>query len=235
MKRAIQRTLNHLGYDLRRQMWFGPLNKIQMMRRLGINFVLDVGANNGLYARELRQGGYRGKIWSYEPTADAFAALEEASASDELWTAIKSGCGSAAGMANINIAKNSASSSLLPMLAAHLSNAPQSEYTSQECISICSLDDSVLPHLQDSDKVWLKIDTQGYEAEVLKGAQRLISRVQGLECELSLVPLYGGQPLIHEMLNMIHGMGFRMVGISPVFFEKETFYALQVDGTFLRA
>lgn len=44
--------------------------------------------------------------------------------------------------------------------------------------------------LSPEDSVWLKIDTQGYEREVLKGASRLMPRVRALECELSLVPLY---------------------------------------------
>jgi hypothetical protein len=88
--------------------------------------------------------------------------------------------------------------------------------------------------LSPEDRVWLKIDTQGYEAEVLKGASRLMPRVRALECELSLVPLYDGQPLIDEMITMIYQMGFRMVGVAPVFFQPETGDTLQVDGMFLR-
>jgi len=55
-----------------------------------------------------------------------------------------------------------------------------------------------------------------------------------LECELSLVPLYNGQPLIDEMITLIYQLGFRMVGVAPVFVAPETGYALQIDGTFLR-
>ncbi len=83
--------------------------------------------------------------------------------------------------------------------------------------------------------MWLKIDTQGYEAEVLKGASGLMSHVAALECELSLVPLYDGQPLIDEMIAMIYQMGFRMVGVAPAFSTRNrtTPYKL-TERTFLR-
>jgi FkbM family methyltransferase len=196
--------------------------------------VLDVGANDGGYALELRHGGYRGRIWSYEPLHEAFADLNRAAAGDDLWKTANCACGAKAGSALINVAKNSASSSLLPMLQACSRNAPDAAYISQETISVCSLDDSVMFSLSPEDKVWLKIDTQGYEAEVLKGATRLIPHVRALECELSLVPLYDGQLLIDEMMSMIYQLGFRMVSVAPVFSEPATGYALQIDGTFLR-
>ncbi len=235
MKSAIRLLVNKLGYEVHKRSWFPLPRRQELIQRFGINFVVDVGANSGQYSSELRKGGYQGRLWSYEPMRSAFADLEKASASDDLWRAINCGCGAKAGSATINVAGNSQSSSLLPMLGKHTSDAPESAYVSQETISICSLDESVMPNLKTDDKVWLKIDTQGYEAEVLKGAGCLIPRVDVLECELSLVPLYEGQPLIDEMISTIYRMGFRMVGVSPVFFEPRTSYALQIDGTFLRA
>jgi FkbM family methyltransferase len=234
IKRAIQSVAKNMGYEVRRLSWDGMDHRLAMMRRLGVNWVLDVGANDGQYASELRRNGYEGRIWSYEPLQDAFSRLDKVAAPDPLWKAINCGCGAKAGSATINIAGNSYSSSLLPMLDKHLMNAPSSAYVSEETVSICSLDESVVPHVGREDRVWLKIDTQGYEAEVIKGAQRLIPSICGMECELSLVPLYKGQILIDEMLAMIYAAGFKMVGVAPLFFEAETNYTLQVDGIFLR-
>ena len=235
VKRAIQFVASKLGYEVHKAAWFGPQNKLEVMRRIGINFVLDVGANDGVYAADLRRQGFKGRIWSYEPMREAFAKLDKAAAPDQLWKAINRGCGARKGTAQFNISKNSYSSSLLPMLEMHRANAPESEYVSKESVSICTLDESVMPHLRADDRLWLKIDTQGYEGEVLKGAERLMPRVEALECELTLMPLYEGQLLIDEMLHMIYQRGFRMVGVSPVFFEPATSYALQIDGTFVRA
>jgi FkbM family methyltransferase len=237
MKRTMQKFFSVLGYEVRGLSLSSPRRRLQMMQRLGIDFVLDVGANLGEYSAGLRRSGYKGRIWSYEPLHEAFGLLEKAASSDELWRAINCGCGATAGSATINVSKNSESSSLLPMLAAHVASAPESQYISQDIISICSLDDSVIPSLGPNDKLWLKIDAQGYEAEVLKGATRLMPRVSALEIELSLVPLYQGQLLIGEMIAMLYQLGFRLVCVAPkpVFCESETGYSLQIDGTFVKA
>jgi FkbM family methyltransferase len=165
---------------------------------------------------------------------EAFADLKRAATSDSLWRTLNCACGAKAGSAKINVAKNSYSSSLLPMLEAHSASEPGSIYISEETISVCTLDESVISSLSPQDKVWLKIDTQGWEAEVLRGAAHLMPQVCAMECELSLVPLYEGQPLIDEMISMVYQMGFRMVSVAPAFSQPETGYALQIDGTFLR-
>jgi FkbM family methyltransferase len=149
------------------------------------------------------------------------------------WTVVNSACGAKKQTATINVAKNSYSSSLLPIFDRHVQNAKDSTYVSQEEISVCSLDEEVLSSLTAKDKVWLKIDTQGYEAEVLKGAAGLMNRVSGLECELSILPLYDGQPLIDEMIRLLYESGLRLVDIAPGFCEVDTGYALQLDRIFL--
>jgi FkbM family methyltransferase len=235
MKRAIHSLFNAFGYEVHRLSWFPSGRRPKMMERLGINLVLDVGANNGPYALELRRSGYQGRIFSYEPLSEAFAELSRSAAGDKLWKTVNCACGAKAGSATINVARNSYSSSLLPIAGKCVENAPEAALDSLETVSVCTLDDSVMDSLSPDDHVWLKIDTQGYEREVLKGASRLMPRVRALECELSLVPLYDGQPLIDEMISMIYQMGFRMVGVTPAFSEKETDDTLQVDGTFLKA
>ena len=196
--------------------------------------MLDVGANDGTYARDLRRGGYGGRICSYEPLHEAFAQLSRAAAGDDFWKTVNCACGAKAAVRQINVSKNSYSASLLPTLEAHTASAPGLAYIAGETISLCTLDDSMTAPLSAQDNLWLKIDTQGYEAEVLKGAMRLLPHVRAMECELSLTPLYDGQPLIDEMIPMIYQMGFRMVSVAPMFFEPNTGHALQVDGVFLR-
>jgi FkbM family methyltransferase len=165
---------------------------------------------------------------------EAFASLSIKAAHDNGWTVVNSACGARKQTTTINVAQNSYSSSLLPILDRHVQNAKDSKYVSQEEISVCSLDEEVLSSLTANDKVWLKIDTQGYEAEVLKGAAGLMTRVSAVECELSILPLYDGQPLIDEMIRLLYENGLRLVDIAPGFCEDDTGYALQIDGIFLR-
>jgi FkbM family methyltransferase len=236
MKRTIQFIANALGYEV--QSTSSSLSmanrRTRIMDRLAINLVLDIGANVGQYASDLRRAGYKQRICSYEPQHKAFSSLARAAAYDDEWKVFNSACGAKAGKAVIHVAKNSFSSSLLPISDAHLRNCENSHYVSQEEISVCSLDEEVRLNLTDSDNVWLKIDTQGYEAEVIKGAAEVLRFVSAVECELSLVALYNGQPLIGEMISLLYRSGFRLVNLAQGFSEHSTGYALQMDGIFLR-
>jgi len=81
----------------------------------------------------------------------------------------------------------------------------------------------------------LKIDTQGYERRVLDGAERSLESVVLLQLEMSLVPLYEGETLFHEMCPLLHQKGFRMVSIEPGMKDEKTGHLFQVDGIFQRA
>ncbi len=96
--------------------------------------------------------------------------------------------------------------------------------------------DSVCPKYIDNDSVvFLKIDTQGYEDRILKGAPQLIKKTAGIQLELSLIPLYENQKLFDEMIPVLKNMGFELWSIEPVFHDLKTGRVLQVDATFFRS
>jgi FkbM family methyltransferase len=96
------------------------------------------------------------------------------------------------GEVEINIAGNSESSSILPMLESHLSAAPESAYEGKEIVPIKTLDAVAGQYLKDAQAPFLKIDTQGFDWLVLDGARDTLPQIKGILVELSLVPLYGG-------------------------------------------
>jgi FkbM family methyltransferase len=204
-----------------------------MIRHNGINVVLDVGANVGQYATELRRSGYTGKIISFEPLADAFATLKEASRRGRNWEVFNIAIGAQDGESCINVAKNSYSSSLLPMLPKHVEHAPESRYKSTQSVTVRRLDTALENVVRNTDRLLLKMDTQGFEREVLRGAFCLLPQVWLVECELSLAPLYDGQALFLEMVNLLHENGLKPVYFCPGFSEQ-TGYCLQVDGWFAK-
>ena len=85
------------------------------------------------------------------------------------------------------------------------------------------------------DRVFLKIDTQGYEAEVLAGAARLLERLAGIQLEMALVPLYEGERPFRAMLDELAALGFEPWLFLPGYFERKLARQLQVDGVFMRA
>src|SRR5262249_39982677 len=146
-------------------------------------------------ARLIRKVGYSGKIISFEPLSDAHAKLLIAAKRDPLWTVAPRGAlGANRGVFQINIAANSQSSSILDMLERHIAGAPESRYVGKETVTMTTLDDFLNrePDLADT-AIALKLDTQGYEAEVLAGLNKWSDRVEVIITEMSLVALYKGQ------------------------------------------
>ena len=137
-------------------------------------------------------------------------------------------------MLNIHVAGNSTSSSLLPMLQRHVDAAPQSAPVATEPVPVYRLDDIDHPQLKSAKRVLLKIDTQGYEMPVLRGASKTLERCAGLQVEMSIVPLYAGQALYRELIDYLDGVGFDLWGLLPGFVDPSSGRLLQMDGLFFR-
>jgi FkbM family methyltransferase len=200
-----------------------------------VDTVLDVGANAGQFGARLRGAGWRGHVVSFEPLSEAHAALSEAARDDALWdVAARCALGATRGEAEINVAANSWSSSLLPMAALHRAAAPQSAYSRREACPVRTLDEVIGTLFSDPTTLFaLKIDTQGYEKQVLEGLRLCRSQVRVILCELSLVELYEGGPDLTEMLGYLAAAGYRCIGLEPAFRDPRSGRLLQVDGLFV--
>ena len=205
-----------------------------LFETLDIGVVLDVGANVGQYARHLRESGYQGRIVSFEPLTSAYKSLAEAATLDSKWTACHCALGSENGTSEIFVSSNSWSSSMLDILPDHTRAAPDSKYVNKEVISIKALDSLFDEYVSAGEKVFLKIDTQGYTKQVLSGANNSIGKISGVFVEMSLVPLYAGEPLIGEVITMMYTKGFSLLAIEPEFVDKTSGRLLQVNGLFAR-
>ena len=126
------------------------------------------------------------------------------------------------------------SSSVLPILDSHVEAEPESRYRGAEKIAIRTLDSVVSEWGTRESRIGLKLDVQGLEAEVLRGAGNTLPRVWFLESELSLTPLYEGQVLYEEMIKHLGEAGFSLFNVSPGFSDPRTGRVLQLDGIFLR-
>lgn len=208
---------------------------VSSLRKFEIDLVLDVGANKGQFASEIRHCGYVGRIVSFEPLSQAHGELLQSNAGDPKWDAYpRCALGDHDGEVEINIAGNSYSSSILPMLEAHRSAAPESAYEGKEIVPIKTLDAVERQYLKDARAPFLKIDTQGFEWQVLDGARDTLPHIKGILVELSLVPLYGGQHLWREVIDRLEAEGFTLWAFKPVFSDQSQGRTLQVDGVFYR-
>ena len=134
----------------------------------------------------------------------------------------------------INIAGNSSSSSLLTMLPEHERYAPGTGTIGKVEIMVHRLDDIADDLIGTAERPFLKIDTQGFEGRVLDRASATLSRIVGVQVELSIVPLYEGAPTWIPMAERISAHGYELMGVEPGFSDPVTGRLLQFDGLFFR-
>ena len=233
----IKNTLRKFGVEVHR---FSPASSstaqlVTSLQKFDIDFILDVGANAGQFVTEIRSGGYMGNVVSFEPLSSARSALQKAREGDLKWEVYpRCALGDKDGEIEINIAGNSQSSSVLPMLDSHLSAAPHTAYVGKEKVSLLTLDGVAPTYIEKYQNPFLKIDTQGFEWAVLDGATNILPQMRGVLLELSLVPLYEGQHLWEDLVLRMRQEGFTLWAIQPMFTDPHNGRTLQFDGIFFR-
>lgn len=230
LKKIVKKSFNLLGLELRKQV--PPLPPPTLHHKIDI--VFDVGANIGQYSLLTRKEGFKGRIVSFEPLPDAHKKLSLNAEKDRLWIVHpRCAVGSSLGSTKIKISKNSYSSSILPMLDTHFSAAPESIYVGAIETSVITLDSVFDTYLTQSERAFLKIDTQGYESEVLAGCLSKLRQIKAVQLELSTVPLYEGQELYRYFFDFFEANGFYLWSILPGFANNTTGQHLQFDAVFV--
>ena len=237
MKSQLKQLLRSVGYDIHRyNPSSSPICQLNQALRLHkIDLVLDVGANVGQFAKGLREVGYNDRIVSFEPLIDAHRILSQAARSTKGWE-VHERCaiGDMNGTIQINVSTNSVSSSVLPMLKEHSDAAPESAFTRSEETPIHTLDSVSARYMNFRNSTLIKIDTQGFEWQVLDGASETLKCARGVMIELSLVPLYSRQRLWRDIVARLEEQGFVLWSLNPAFVDPRDGRTLQVDGVFFR-
>ncbi len=243
LKQKFRKSLIHCAYTLNvpfaKRFLSRYITEYDQIRqsflvRHGINVVFDVGANIGQYAKSLQHGGYKGRIISFEPLNDTRAILEQSTRLFPNWDLLPYALGDANEKATINIAGNTASSSVLKMNENHQVAAPESRYIGTQEIEIKTLDTIYHTYVTEKDNVFLKIDTQGYELKVLEGGATILPHVKGLELEMSFEQLYENETTFITLYQYLYERGFRIFHIKPMLRDPKTLQLLQADCIFFR-
>jgi len=210
-----------------------------VLRRLDVNVVLDVGANRGQFGRSLRELGYRGRIVSYEPVSVNLAALREAADGDPEWLVEPVALGDVDSTTDIHVAAGAGKlSSLLDSneFGRKRFTNMRDEVATRETIQIRRLDTVCGRAVAGIDvpRLFLKLDTQGYDLLALGGAGDRIGDVVALQSEVSCIPIYEGMPHLTQQIAAYEQAGFAAAGMFPVTWDKETLAVIEFDVLMVR-
>lgn len=233
-------TAGKLGYAIT-PLWTMPNKHLaelirSIIDRYKISCVLDVGANRGQFAEFLRsEVGFSGRIISFEPIANNANYLSMKSAEDPLWSICPFALGRKAGFATLNIMEQDVFSSFLRpttrevdlfAMSNRIKNTQEVTIrTLDEALSELKLDISVVP-------TFLKLDTQGFDLEVLAGSISSLPFIKAIQSEISATPIYENMPDIFASLTEFRNQQFSLAGMFPVS-RDEMLCAIEFDAIFI--
>lgn len=244
LKSLIKASLRRRSLVLARECEFDVLAAQHHLRRVfgchAIDCVLDVGANRGQFRDMLRTSvRYSGAIHSFEPVSTYARALEARAEDDPAWTIHACALGRTAGQAQINLTSSPGLPSLLqPDLPAmhKLLPGPRVTITGTETITVRRLDEAArgIRNLNEDSRVFLKLDTQGFDMEVLVGAGSFLGRIVALQTELSIQPIYRDMPDYRSVLAFLEQQGFVISSLVPVTLDSQL-RAVELDCVMVRS
>ncbi len=201
----------------------------QYLRDKQIDCVLDVGANIGQYALELRELGYRGRIVSFEPMPAAFEKLTQASEHDPLWLVENIALGSETGRLPLSIIANSPSSSFLEVDPRVSVGTVDLSVVGSVEVPIQPLDKIFASAIDGCQHIHLKIDTQGFERQVIQGALDSLASISLVQMELALVRNYVGETLAEDMIALMRHHDFEPWWTLDGYRNPVTLQLFQID------
>ena len=135
----------------------------------------------------------------------------------------------------INISKNSVSSSILEINKTHLDIEPDARTIRKEEIRLITLNDFLSQNEYKDKKIFVKIDTQGYEENILLGADKVLNQISTIMIETSISKVYDQEKDYLEMINLMKSFGFHVWSVERGFTNKKTGQVLQLDIIFVNS
>jgi len=191
-----------------------------ILARLAPQTVIDVGANRGQFALDVEAVLPETTVVSFEPIVEAVQVYRRLFAGNPFYSIRDWALGSTAGTATLHVSGADDSSSLLSIGVGQIALFPETAERGTRTVSVKLLDD-VIGTGELHTPVLMKIDVQGFELEVLRGAVRTLSNIRWVYVECSFEEFYDGQPLVGEVTSWLDQHGFSLAGIGPVMASRD--------------
>jgi len=229
-KAPINKLIAKAGYRIVRR----NIDLLDILRLRNVDLVIDVGANEGQFAAFLRRKGYYGRIASFEPIPAVCARLKQLHLNDPNWAVYELALGDYDGPGKLNIAKSSQLSSLLPPTRSNQKRERDVIPIRSEDITVQRLD-TIFPSLR-ATRPFLKLDVQGAEELVLRGAKETLLKVVGVQLEIALYQFYETQLLLGDVLRLMDDLGFMLAVMDPIGYydPADPCHLMEMDCVFVR-
>ncbi|MCA9562617.1 MAG: FkbM family methyltransferase [Myxococcales bacterium] len=212
-------TSNRLGFDLIERHKLRHPHRLlrEALKHFEVDTTLDVGANLGQFAGQLRELGYSRRIVSFEPAPNAYEEASRQAAEDPDWDVVNLALGATDGTLELSVFPQSSLNTLLEIN--EFGAERYSHATGTVSVQVATLDDLMREQrfgLDSARSIFLKMDTQGFDLEVLKGAKKTLEKVTIIQTEASVVPIYKGMPTYIESMQVLDSLGFAPAAFWPV-------------------
>jgi len=195
--------------------------------------VIDVGANRGQFALLCARRWPEAHLVCVEPLHKPRATLARALRHHDRLEVRDLALADRSGVSTMHVSRADDSSSLLPITATQVAVFPGTEEARRVDVRTARLDEAIAPGSLERP-VLLKLDVQGSELAVLRGATGLLGEIDSVLVECSFATLYAGQALADDVLRFLHGQGFRLTNIvNPTTDEHGN--VIQADFLFTRS
>ncbi|MBY0472781.1 FkbM family methyltransferase [Patescibacteria group bacterium] len=225
----LKNLLRRFGYDVRR---YYPFWETVALPR-NITTVLDIGANNGEFSKEIFTHVPKAEVYAFEPLSDCFTTMQKALGGNSHFHAFNTALGDTTGQTTIQRSSFHPSSSLRTMAALHKILYPKTAGVQTETIGIVRLDD-IMKDISIKGTMMIKIDVQGFEDKVIAGGTETFKRASLILIETSFVELYEGQPLFGDIHDQLRALGFSYYGSAAEHRNLKTGELLYQDSIFVR-
>ena len=200
-----------------------------LLKAMNMTTVVDIGANRGQFSLVARRCFPRARILAFEPLPGPGGKFSRVFSADERVTLNSLAIGPVAEEMPLHVSRSDDSSSLLPITDRQTSLFPGTDEAQVITVAVAPLSDFVDAN-EVSRPALLKLDVQGFELEALKGCESLLGVFDAIYVECSFIELYRGQALVADVIDWLHGRGFRLQGAYNLCYDSQ---GMAVQGDFL--
>ncbi len=172
------------------------------------DIIIDVGAAIGEWSKAAQFTYPSAKIFSFEPILESHKKVKEMADNNSQWTSYQYALSNYNGSSSFHLNDFSFSSSLLEMTEKHKEEFPFTKNEKIIPVEVRRLDE-IEKVAATPGSIFMKIDTQGSELQVLEGAIETLKRTQILFLEVNFEELYKGQATYLELMTFLYDHNFK--------------------------